>query len=259
VLALHRNAQRLLRPLRVVNPFAERLTFLDDRTRSRRDHTKYLALIRTVTLLHQHQRPVKTAQHAGRAVEYIEATLDDIAAANRLAHDVLGRTLDEMPPQTRRLLATVEKHVAARCEAGKCERCDVLFTRRELREKSGWGDTQLKVHLGRLVELEYVLAHRADHGTGHVYELVYDGGGKDGRRHLAGLLDVEKLRAGHGYDAERSGVNGERSGAGRPPVGGWSGGGRGAENASSSSETAAPESHDAKNAHWDGAALAVAS
>ncbi|NDC74983.1 DNA primase [bacterium] len=237
VLALHRNAQRLLRPLRVVNPFAERLTFQDDRTRSRRDHTKYLALIRVITLLHQYQRPVKTAtDDHGNAVEYIEVTLDDIAAANRLAHDVLGRCLDEMPPQTRRLLAHLEKLVATRCETGKCERCDVLFTRRELREACGWGDTQLKTHLGRLVELEYVLAHRADHGTGHVYELVYDGGGKDGKRHLPGLLDVEKLRAVHNYDAERSGVNGQRSGVGRPPVGGRSGAGRGEKTDAPTSE-----------------------
>ena len=212
VLALHRNAQRLLRPLRVVNPYAERLTFLDDRTRARRDHTKYLALIRSIALLHQHQRPVKTARDAaGNAVEYIEATLEDIAAANRLAHDVLGRCLDEMPPQTRRLLAHVEAFVAARAEAGKCERADVRFRARELREACGWGNSQLHVHLGRLVELEYVLAHRADHGTGHVYELVYDGGGKDGRRHLPGLLDVERLGAAHVYDASRPG-----SGAGRP-------------------------------------------
>jgi hypothetical protein len=249
VLALHRNAQRLLRPLRVVNPFAERLTFQDDRTRARRDHTKYLALIRVIALLHQHQRPTLSAtDDRGNAVEYIEVTLDDIAAANRLAHDVLGRCLDEMPPQTRRLLAQVETMVAARCAAGKCERGDVAFTRRELREACGWGDTQLKIHLGRLVELEYVLAHRADHGTGHVYELVYDGGGKDGRRHLPGLLDVEKLRAAHDYDAERSGVNGERSGqnaersgVGRPPVGGRSGVGRGEKNDAPASENCVSE------------------
>src|ERR1700678_1945735 len=43
---LHQNAQRLLRPLAVVNPYAEDLTFLDDRTRMRRDHAKYLTLIR---------------------------------------------------------------------------------------------------------------------------------------------------------------------------------------------------------------------
>jgi hypothetical protein len=213
---------------------------------------------------------VKTAtDEAGRAVEYIEVTLDDIAAANRLAHEVLGRTLDEMPPQTRRLLSVLERLVAERCETRKCERGDVAFTRREVREKSGWGDTQLKVHLGRLVELEYVLAHRADHGTGHVYELVYDGGGKDGRRHLAGLLDVEKLGAqasGCDYNTERAGVNGERSGqkeersgSGRPPVGGRSAGGRGWKTARPPSETAVSETLIRENAHQEAAPSPVAS
>jgi hypothetical protein len=61
IIQLHRNAQRLLRPLRVVNPYARQLTFLDDRTRTRRDHMKYLGLIRAIALLHQYQRPVKTA------------------------------------------------------------------------------------------------------------------------------------------------------------------------------------------------------
>ena len=50
ILALHRNAQRLLQPLAVVNPYADRLTFLDDRTRTRRDHEKYLTLIDTIAL-----------------------------------------------------------------------------------------------------------------------------------------------------------------------------------------------------------------
>jgi DNA primase catalytic core len=201
ILATHRAAQRLLRPLAVVNPFAEQLTFLDDRTRTRRDHGKYLALIRAVALLHQYQRPVKTALTAdGRSLAYVEATPADIAAANRLAHEVLGRCLDEMPPQTRRLLALIERMVAERCTARKIERGDVLFRARELREFAGWGNSQLHVHLGRLVELEYVLAHRADHGQGCVYELVYDGQGKDGRRFLSGLIDVETLRRG-GNDA----------------------------------------------------------
>src|SRR5581483_5665419 len=69
-LTLHRNAQRLLRPLLVTNPYAESLTFLDDKTRCRRDHAKYLTLIRAVALLHQHQRPVRTIEHQGQPVEY---------------------------------------------------------------------------------------------------------------------------------------------------------------------------------------------
>jgi hypothetical protein len=111
ILATHQNAQRLLRPLAVVNPYADSLTFLDDRTRTRRDHEKYLTLIDTIALLHQHQREVKTAQVAGRSVEYIEATLDDIVQANAIAHEVLGRSLDELPPQTRRLLGAIVAHV----------------------------------------------------------------------------------------------------------------------------------------------------
>jgi hypothetical protein len=90
--------------------------------------------------------------------------------------------------------------VAQRCAERKVERADVLFRARELREFSGWGNSQLHVHLSRLVELEYVLTHRADYGQGFVYELIYDGAGKDGGRFLPGLLDVEGLRRG-GNDA----------------------------------------------------------
>ena len=42
VLKVHRDAQRMLAPVLVVNPFARSLTFADDRTRTRRDHLKYL-------------------------------------------------------------------------------------------------------------------------------------------------------------------------------------------------------------------------
>lgn len=54
LVTVHRNAQRLLRPLLVVNPSARELSFLDYATRTRRDHMKYLTLIRTIALLHQH-------------------------------------------------------------------------------------------------------------------------------------------------------------------------------------------------------------
>ena len=66
IVRLHQNAQRLLRPLFVANPFAEKLTFLDRLTRTRRDHAKYLTLIRAIALLHQHQRPTRTATRRGK-------------------------------------------------------------------------------------------------------------------------------------------------------------------------------------------------
>ena len=107
VLTLHQHAQRLLRPLEVLNPYAADLTFPDQTTRLRRDHEKYLTLIDTVALLHQHQRQLKTVQRGAQTIEYVEVTIDDIALANTLAHEVLGRSLDELPPQTRRVLRDI--------------------------------------------------------------------------------------------------------------------------------------------------------
>ncbi|MBK6519770.1 MAG: hypothetical protein IPG04_37975 [Polyangiaceae bacterium] len=74
---------------------------------------KYLTLIRAVTLLHQHQRPLKTTTHRGRRVDYIEASREDVGIATRLARAVLGRSLDELPPQTRRLLGEISAMVGA--------------------------------------------------------------------------------------------------------------------------------------------------
>jgi len=193
ILAVHRNAQRLLKPMYVANPYARELTFLDGQTRTRRDHMKYLTLIRSIALLHQWQRPRKTVEHRGRAVEYIEVALSDIAVANRLAHEVLGRSLDELPPQTRRLLLSVDEMVTAECEKQKMERSDYRFSRRDVRAYTGWGDTQLKIHLHRLEELEYLLIHRGGRGQSLVYELMFTRPSDGGKPVLGGLIDIEKL------------------------------------------------------------------
>ena len=225
-LRLHRNAQRLLRPLRVVNPFAQRLTFLDDRTRTRRDHMKYLTLIRTLALLHQHQRPVKNAN----GVQYLEATFEDIATANRLASEVLGRSLDELPPQTRRLLLLLDEFVRAECERRKIARADFRFSRRDVRERIRWSDTALKVHLHRLEEMEYLLVHRAKRGQGFVYEMLYGGEGQDGKPFVMGLLDAESLRTAT-YDEQRAGQNAAQSAPGQAVVRGQSAPSQGESNA----------------------------
>jgi len=228
ILRVHQNAQRLLKPLFVANPYARELTFLDSQTRTRRDHMKYLALIRSIALLHQYQRPRKTTTHNGQALEYIEVTLDDIATANQLAHEVLGRSLDELPPQTRRLLLLVDEMVSAECERQNIERVDFRFSRRDVRQHTGWGNTQLKTHLRRLEELEYLLVHHGGRGQSFVYELVFERQGDSGKPTLPGLIEIEKL-AGCGYDAKKSGPNGPWSGSSRAQVGGMSGGGRGEE------------------------------
>jgi post-segregation antitoxin (ccd killing protein) len=218
ILQLHRNAQRLLKPLTVINPYADQLTFLADKTRTRRDHEKYLTLIDSIALLHQYQREIKTLG----ALDYIEVTTADIALANRLAHEVLGKTLDELPPQTRKLLKEIQVWVQQCCKADGIDQRDFRFSRKQLRDVTGWGNTQLKVHLARLEDMEFLAMHNVPRSKAIAYELLFDGSADNNNPQLMGLLNVDYLKKNneiHHYDKQKSGAEKEKSGSGRPQVG----------------------------------------
>ena len=214
---LHRNAQRLLRPLPVLNPFAERLTFLDESTRTRRDHEKYLTLIDALALLHQYQRERRRVpvwrESEWRESEAVVVALADVALANSLAAEALGRSLDELPPQTRRLLELIEAMVEAGCRAQAVDRARFRFGRRDVCAATGWSYDQVRVHLERLVDQEFVVLHHGGRGQPCVYELLYDGAGKAGERFVIGLLDVERLAADGATTAR---LGGTKVGVGGP-------------------------------------------
>lgn len=213
VLALWRDAQRLIRPLGVVNPFAGALTFTSGRTRTRRDHEKYLTLIDSIELLHQHQRPVRKrsagseaagasgAGLASRTVEFIEVTLTDIETANALAPELLGRSLDELPPQTRRLLNHLRELVKAKMAEGKMGQGSALFSRRDVCSSCGWTYTQVRTHLERLTEVELVAVRGGRNGSTLQYELLTDAHAPEETWQI-GLIDPAALRGKHCYDAD---------------------------------------------------------
>jgi DNA primase len=93
VLEKHRNANRLLRPLGVINPYAGLLTFTSRSLRARRDHIKYQNLILAVSFLFQQQRKTALIEHGGKAVECVLVTLADVARANEIAGVILGRSM----------------------------------------------------------------------------------------------------------------------------------------------------------------------
>ncbi|MBI3097138.1 MAG: hypothetical protein HYY93_02665 [Planctomycetes bacterium] len=181
LLRLHQNAQRLLEPLPIVNPFAPSLTFPDDRLSARRDHRKYLGLIRAVAFLHQHQRR--------REEGAIVVAPEDIRIANRLAHHALGSSLDDLTPPSRRLLTEIQDWLKERTKVEGVEVPDLRFTRRELRQRTGWKRTQMAEHLKELVNAEYVIL-QAGGGSGRRthYRLDWDGTGLDGERFYRGLV-----------------------------------------------------------------------
>jgi hypothetical protein len=220
VLAAHRAAQTLLRPLAVVNPYAESLTFASDRVRLRRDHVKYLALIDAIALLHQQQRKVQHLDVDGARVEYIEVTPADIALANCLAHAVLGRSLDELPPQTRRVLSLLDTWVSAQATAQGIARAGVQFTRRHVRAVLGLSDTQLRVHLERLVTLDYVALHGGKPGQRFAYSLLFDGDAQSDAPQAMGLSEASERQTSRGQSPTSRGEAADLAGGSRPGNGG---------------------------------------
>jgi DNA primase catalytic core len=217
VLKKLRNAQRLLQTVDVLNPYAPRLTFATARTRNRRDHEKYLTLIDAIALLHQHQRETRTLPGGQR---FIEVTLDDIALANELAPEILGRSLDELPPQTRRLLGYIRELVNKKSGDAKAAS---TFSRKELRDLCGWSLTQVRVHLERLLELEYLAIRHGRPGSQFVYEVLFDADAPEAVAHV-GLMDVAELRHTHacktnltGFIPGVAGQNGHLAGGGGTP------------------------------------------
>ena len=223
VLKKLRNAQRLLQPLAILNPFAPALTFATARTRNRRDHEKYLTLIDAIALLHQHQRESKVLAHGHQSggQNYIEVTLDDIALANQLAPEVLGRSLDELPPQTRRLLAYIREVMKAKRKGGRAQAPmaggAATFSRKELRDACGWSLTQVRVHLERLVDLEYLAIRHGRIGSQFVYETLFDLDTPEAVAHV-GLIEIAQLRRNlTGLGAGVAGQNGHLAGGDEMP------------------------------------------
>lgn len=173
---LHQNIQRLIEPLDVVNPYAEKLRFLDSLLRARREQKKYHSLIRTIALLRQHQKEIKMGKDGKDTFKYIEVDKTDIRIANELAREFLLKGLDELSPQGRRLIQIISEMIKKTAGTLNIPENDVVFTRRELRKYSGWSHYQVHMQVRELLELEYLYpVAGGKRGQRCAYKLSWDG------------------------------------------------------------------------------------
>jgi hypothetical protein len=143
-----------------------------------------------IALLHQHQREVHRVEHDGAVTEYLEVERADIELAQRLLAHAAGPRIDDLPPQTARVLLRLDAMVKAQGND------DPTFTRREVRDRLGLGDAQSKVHLRRLVGAEFLIARRV-RASGLVrYTLAFD----PATDVTAYLYDAERMAPGWGAD-----------------------------------------------------------
>ena len=141
---LFQNAQRVLAPVGVRNPYAERLALPPGVAGPRRANPLYLSVIEAVAFYHQRQREHHTDPSTGE--QYVEATLDDVGAANRLVAPVLTTKADELTPACRAFLddvrAWTEEHDRASFHAGEARaalRLHPTSVKRHLRALRAFG------------------------------------------------------------------------------------------------------------------------
>ena len=194
IITKHHTAQRLLRPLAVANPYSKYLSYPNQSLRTRRDHKKYLGLIRAIAFLYQYQREVKTTEVEGEPLEYIEVTLDDIDRANSLANEILGQSLDDLAKPSRTLLSGIYSMVKDISDKRDIPLDEVFFTRRMIREYTNWTDWQVKTHIRQLEELEYLYVRIGARGKEYAYALNYQGQGEESGRFYLNLTSVSEIK-----------------------------------------------------------------
>ncbi len=117
ILQRWRNASRLLVPLPVLIPFADRIKFPTKPLRVRRDWPRVLGLVEASALLHQRQR--LSTEKNGHL--YLIATVDDYAIARELVISLLEPVLSGATPKCKRLITW------AKTGPGKFSKKDVDF------------------------------------------------------------------------------------------------------------------------------------
>ena len=143
---LLRNVQRVLKPIKVINPFAEYLELPQSVFKPRRTNSHYLQFINAITFYKQYQREKKYNKETGE--EYIETTIEDIQEANELITEVLLRKSDTITGATRNHLENLKKYLE--------ENKQTTFTNTEIRRRLRVKQTTLQRYHKQLLEEGYI-------------------------------------------------------------------------------------------------------
>jgi len=179
IIAKHHAAQRLLRSLLIVNPFAEHLDFPRTLVRMRRDHERFVDLIACVCFLRQYQKEVRRGQDPAsrEEAEYVECDLEDYRVAYRIMTGaVMGSTYAEVPRSMADFYEQLRELFRERARQTGLKPLEVGLTQREVRKGiQGVGIDTVKRYLRRMVAFEYLqLVHGGERGMRNSYQLVAD-------------------------------------------------------------------------------------
>jgi predicted transcriptional regulator len=163
------NVQRIMQPVKVINPYAEFLKIPDEVLKPRRSNAHYLHFIEAITFYKQHQREKQTDTATGET--FIETTLEDIAEANELMKDVLLRKADELSGATRNYFEQLKSLLQ--------EQQQSTFTNKEIRKTLRLPGTTVRRYHNELLQNGYIKLQEsnpaqggASKQKGYCYEII---------------------------------------------------------------------------------------
>jgi DNA primase len=158
---LLRNAQRLLRPVKVINPYAIELGIPQCVFKKLRTNMHYLRLIEIITFYHQKQRKWQKNKNG---ILFIESTLEDIEWANYLIKDSLLRKSDELSGQVRQFFEGLKEL------AGSSNNPGSLYAK-HIREHFRMHPMKANRYLRELEQRGYLQMIGGNRKTGYEYEI----------------------------------------------------------------------------------------
>lgn len=170
IIKRHQNAQRLLKQVKVIIPWATKIEFPAKWVRTRRDMAKFLDLITVVTFIRQFQKAIKKDSVVG---EYIESDINDYIIAYDLAVEVLSHSLDELDLRARELF----EHIIEMAEEMESKGIsEITFTRRDIlkhinKTGSKWYPQILQLYIKPLEDAEYLEIVTGGKGKTTTYKL----------------------------------------------------------------------------------------
>jgi predicted transcriptional regulator len=182
---LFKNCQRILEPVRVLNPYAEFLTIPEEVLKPRRSNDHYLLAIEAITFYKQYQRE-KKADENGEL--FIEVTIEDIEEANELLKDILLRKSDELSGSCRDYLQHISEYLQSNEQT--------KFTNREIRKHLRTEPTKQKRFTKLLLESYYIKRTQGSKAKGYEYEITSPDEYNQLQGKISGVLaeNVEKIK-----------------------------------------------------------------
>jgi len=157
-----KDVQRVLKPIKVINPFAEYLQLPQSVFKPRRTNSHYLQFIEAITFYKQYQREQQVNKETGEV--FIETTIEDIEEANEIITEMLLRKSDTISGACRNYLEKLKRYLFIENQT--------TFTNTEIRRNLRIKQTTLQRYHKQLLEEGYIKKVRGKKGQTYHYEII---------------------------------------------------------------------------------------